>query len=120
MVEILNMTSIVFFALGVLFLVWALVYFFNNNIYNIINNLSGRSARKEIEKMHGGRIDKKKRNKSKLKTTSKQKKEKSIEVNVTEILQGSNITQNNETEILESNGMPTEILSDSGAPTEIL
>lgn len=118
MATVLNTISIIFFIVGCVFLVLAVVYFIKHKIHNVINILSGRSARKAIAKMNSNGVRDKGTAKSKKakKDVVMKKVSSGSSVDSTELLSDDVAVNDDSTEILGD--MSTEILDDMS--TEIL
>ena len=120
MAETYSMISVVMYILaGILFLV-SLIIFFKLKIYSVINNLSGRTARKAIEKMNIENRENANKNNNKI----------YYDIQKSEKISGKNnqiqeLNFENSTELLDYDAtelLPdiTEIISNSLEATEIL
>ena len=119
MATVLNIISIVFFVIGCIFLILAVVYFFKYKIHKVINMLSGRDARKAIANMNNNGVTNNKKIKGNITT---KKSASSVASDSTEILNNATVANSDATEILSDTTVAdsdaTEILD--GMATEIL
>ena len=122
MAETFSLISMIMYILGGILFVVSMIIFFKLKIYSVISNLSGRTARKSIEKMNiENRENTNKKNNNKIYydiPKSEKISEKDSPIKKLNFENSTELLNYDATELLSNTAESTEVLDDG--QTEIL
>lgn len=122
MAETFSLISMIMYILGGILFVVSMIIFFKLKIYSVISNLSGRTARKSIEKMNiENRENTNKKNNNKIYydiPKSEKISEKDSPIKKLNFENSTELLNYDATELLSNTAESTEVLNDG--QTEIL